>query len=131
MDAGRAQALLENMVAWDQLPTLTAVQVLDLLALASRVDVDGLTPGDDAWTPTYDLNAAAAEGWRWKAAAVAGQFDFVTDSQRFNRSQVVEMCLEMSDRYRRRVLASIPVGSVLPIIPPPVFPMPVLEDTLP
>jgi hypothetical protein len=119
------------MVAWDQVPTLTPVQVLDLVAMAARRDASGVAPGDTDWSPTYDLNAAAAEGWRWKAAAVAGSFDFVTDSQRFDRSQVVAMCLQMSDRYRRRILASIRIGSSLPIIPPPDFLVPTLGDLLP
>lgn len=41
-------------------------------------DSSGYEPDDTDWTPTYDLNAAAADIWEEKAAAVAYEFDFVT-----------------------------------------------------
>lgn len=130
MDQDRARSLLESMTAWDQVPALTAEQVDSLLILSQRSDLYGLAPGDTAWSPTWDLNIGAAEGWRWKAAAVSGSFDFVSDSQRFDRSQMASMCLTMSDRYRRRMLVSVRTGSSLPIIPPPEFLVPV-EEVLP
>ncbi len=131
MDRARAQTLLESMIAWDQTPALTLGQVQDLLTFAQRTDSDGLEPTDADWTGTYDLNAAAAEGWRWKAGAVAGAFDFGTDQQSFERSQMVEMCLGMSDRYRRRVLTTIRVASGMPIIAPPIVLLPAEESFLP
>jgi hypothetical protein len=124
MDEARARSLLENMIAWDQIPALTTDQVDSLMILSQRSDTYGFSPGDDDYDPTWDLNAGAAEGWRWKAAAVSGSFDFVTDSQRFDRSQMAAMCLRMSQEYRRRMLVSAVVGSSLPIIPPPVIPVP-------
>jgi len=97
------------------------------------VVVDGTvhwTEAGGSWAPTYDLNAAAAEGWRWKAAKVAGSFDFSTDQQDFSRSQMVEMCLAMADRYQKKVTASIRLKGALPIIPPPIIPVPI-DDSFP
>jgi hypothetical protein len=125
MDEARARSLLESMTAWDQIPALTTEQVDSLMILSQRSDPYGLTPADNGYSPTWDLNAGAAEGWRWKAASVSGSFDFVTDSQRFDRSQMAAMCLTMSAEYRRRILVSAVIPSGLPIIPPPVIPTPV------
>lgn len=76
------------------------------------------------WSPTYNLNAAAAEGWRWKAGKVAGKFDFATDQQIFNRKDMNEMCLAMADRYAKRVSGSIRIGGALPVIQVPIIPVP-------
>lgn len=49
---------------------------------------------------SYDLNAAAAEVWRKKAAHVAPtSFDFSTDNHSISRSQVYLHCLEMADFF--------------------------------
>ena len=88
------------------------------------------TEAGGSWAPTYDLNAAAAEGWRWKAARVAGDFTFTTDAQVFNRAEVSAMCLAMADRYQRKVMASIRQRGSLPIIPPPIIPVPI-DDSFP
>lgn len=106
MDEATARARIEQMTAWDQDPVLSSDEVDDLVALAARADSGGYVPSDAAWTGTYDLVAAAAEGWLWKAGKVSGTFDFVTDGQRFNRSQRHEMCMSMHEHYRRRILTS-------------------------
>lgn len=54
------------------------------------------------WTPTYDLNAAAADVWAEKGAALALEFDFNAGSQSFQRSQAYEMCMQQSRYYRSR-----------------------------
>ncbi|HEY8818405.1 MAG TPA: hypothetical protein VIM25_06260 [Candidatus Limnocylindrales bacterium] len=88
------------------------------------------TEAGGSWAPTYDLNAAAAEGWRWKAALVAGLFDFKTDQQDFSRSQMSDMCLAMAAMYAKRVTGSIRQRGSLPIIPPPIIPVPI-DDSFP
>lgn len=108
-----AQARIEVMTAWDSEPTLSSTEVSMLLELAQRADVDGFAPSHDDWTPTYDLNAAAAEGWRWKAAKVAGKFDVSTDGQAVSRSQMVAHCQQMADQYRRKIVQQIPVYGTL------------------
>lgn len=79
--------------------------------LGGTITADGVTyeAVADAWTGTYDLNAAAAEGWRWKAAKVAGDFTFASDGQTFNRSDMVKACQLMARTYRDRVVGSIPL----------------------
>lgn len=109
MDEGTAQDRLESMVAKDDVPTLSDLQIYELLNLARRPDSDGLLPSDENWTGTYDLNAAAAEGWRWKAAKVAGKFGFSSDGQTFNREQIHKACLAMAATYSKRKVGSIPL----------------------
>ena len=41
----------------------------------------------DEWIPTYDLNAAAAQIWEEKAAAIADEFTFSADGGSFSRSK--------------------------------------------
>lgn len=64
------------------------------------------TPGtleaNDDWTPTYDLNAAAADIWAEKAASATANFDFATDGQSFSRNQVYQACMRQSAYYRSR-----------------------------
>ncbi len=65
-------------------------------------DLDGNLPDLDTWTPTYDLNAAAADVWEEKAAALARRHDFSADGGRFNRSQQYEQALKQARHYRSR-----------------------------
>lgn len=80
-------AELRDMIAE---PTTVTYSDADLAALIGRfslIDLYELEPDDDTWTPTYDLNAAAANIWGRKAAAVAGLYDFTADGGTFHRSQ--------------------------------------------
>ena len=53
------------------------------------------------WTGRhYDLNAAASDIWRFKAANVAKLFDFSTDGHKIDRSQLRKTFLEMADYFR-------------------------------
>lgn len=96
------------MVAATSAPTLDARQIQALLDLARRPDSNGRTIDDADWTPTWDLDVAAAEGWRWKAAQVAGSYSFATDGQSFNRSDMVKACQDMARMFAGRVVGSIP-----------------------
>lgn len=66
--------------------------------------------GVPAWVPTWDLNAAAAEGWRWKAAKVANQFQFSADGQSFQRQQVYDHCLTMVQEYANKGAGTMAIG---------------------
>lgn len=103
------------MVASSSTPTLDEGQLDELLVFARRPDNAGLLPSDTNWSGAYDLNAAAAEGWRWKAAKAAGDFGFSTDGQSFNRDQVHAACIAMAEHYSKRVTGSVPLntGAVL------------------
>ncbi|HOR00263.1 MAG TPA: hypothetical protein PLJ35_15740 [Anaerolineae bacterium] len=109
MDAAEAQARLERMTDAASEPALSAEDVADCLAMSRLVDADGLAPSEVAWTPTWDLNRGAAEGWRRKAGRLAMRFDFGADGQTFQRSQAVAHCECMAEQYRRRVVCSVPV----------------------
>lgn len=57
---------------------------------------------------SYDLNAAAADVWRRKAAHVAPtSFDFSTDNHSVNRSQVYKHSLEMADYFEGKSIESV------------------------
>lgn len=57
---------------------------------------------------SYDLNSAAADVWRKKAAHVAPtSFDFSTDNHSISRSQVYSHCLEMADFFESKSNNSI------------------------
>lgn len=75
---------------------------------------DGYVTWEDAgaaWAPTWDLAAAAVEGWEQKAALVANRFQFGTDGQTFLRQQVLDHCHAQADRYRRKMgAAAVPTG---------------------
>jgi len=73
-------------------------------------DTSTTPPTQDAnedWIATYDLNAAAADIWEEKAAAVAEDFQFSADGGSFARNQRYEQYMRMAARYRsRRVIRS-------------------------
>jgi len=48
----------------------------------------------------YDLNKAAANVWRWKAAHVANKVDWQSDNHRISASQEVKACLDMAKFYQ-------------------------------
>jgi hypothetical protein len=99
------------MVSPGTVPILTELEVDALMLTARRADPSGLAPSDDGWVGTWDVTAAAAEGWRRKAGKVAGSFDFGTDGQSFSRSQMHAMCLEMAAQYKRGVIASVKIST--------------------
>jgi hypothetical protein len=60
-----------------------------------------VTDNDD-WIATYDLNAAAANIWEEKAAALQERFDFAADGGNYKVSQAHENALKMAGKYRSR-----------------------------
>lgn len=61
------------------------------------------------WIPTYDLNAAAAEIWDEKAAAIQDKYDFAADGGRYDRSQAYTQACAMAAKYRGRSKAQSPL----------------------
>lgn len=55
---------------------------------------------------SYDLNRAAAEVWRRKAAYYGAQFDFSTDNHTIKKSTIARQCREMADYYEARSLSA-------------------------
>lgn len=104
MDRAAALAALRNMVAADERPALSTDDLDALLAMTAIPDPAGRLPQDTAWVSTWDLDRAAAEGWRWKAARVAGDFTFSADDASYSKGDVMAKCLAMADQYAARGL---------------------------
>lgn len=109
MTEAEARTKLELMVLASEEPLLSATQLTDILTYARRPDADGLTYEDVGWTPTWDLDAAAAEGWRRKAGIAAARFNFSEDGQNFQRAQVYAHCLSQAEQYARRAFGLLTV----------------------
>lgn len=101
---------IRRMTAWDCEPALTANEVNALLEQFSLEDADGLAPGDDGWTPTYNYRAAAAEGWRWKMAKASAMISSDLDGDRMSANQIFLHCERMVKRYG--AVTSVSVGPV-------------------
>lgn len=108
MTEEEAEIQLRFMILPGEDPTLTDPEVDSILQAARRPDADDLDYSDADWTPTWDLNAAAAEGWRRKAGYAASRFNFAEDSQRFDRAQIYAHCLAQAKQYADRSMGSIP-----------------------
>ena len=83
-------------------PTTATYSDGDLIAILQKfalIDSDGLEPDDTDWVPTYDLNAAAANVWRKKAAALASLYDFTADGGTFHRSQAYKQAMAQARHY--------------------------------
>lgn len=83
----------------------------------TTVTLDGITYSTDetgAWVPTYDLNAAAAEGWRWKAGKIANAFEASADQQTFKRDQQFEHCMKMAAMFEAKAAGGELFGSINP-----------------
>ena len=123
MDPAAARARLERMVAASSEPVLDAGDLDALLVLAARVDsaghpvqVDGTgAPTAGAtWVPTYNLDAAAAEGWRWKAGRAAGDTGASADGATFAGVSAAD-CLAQAEQYQRQAdRATSSWGTVVP-----------------
>jgi hypothetical protein len=55
----------------------------------------------------YDLNGAAADAWRERAAAKAGLYAFSSEGQSFQRQQWFEHCEAMARRFEAKAWAQI------------------------
>lgn len=60
------------------------------------------TDGTSSWTPTYDLNRGAYEGWKLKAAKAATMISFTADGARFDRDQYIANCEYMQRKYAQQ-----------------------------
>lgn len=81
-------------------PTLSDPELGRLLDRYKVADPSERPPTRDDWEGAWALNAAAAEGWRMKAARVAGDFNFSADDASYSKGDVMAHCLEMEQSYR-------------------------------
>lgn len=99
MDRTVARERLSRMVAATSRPVLSAPDLDALLDQFAVVDRDGRRPTEDGWIGTWALNAAAAEGWRWKAGRVAGDFSFQADDASYSKGDVLANIEKMVTMY--------------------------------
>lgn len=106
---------LKMMTAWDTEPTLTATELDDLLTAAARYDDAGLSPDDVGWEPTYDLNAAAAQGWLIKAGKASATLEVDPPGSGIYTSQVFENCRRMARIYEAKRTSSVrlPIAGII------------------
>jgi hypothetical protein len=68
--------------------------------LYALVDADGRQPGDEDWTPTYDLNLAAADIWQEKAGRVAYEFDYSSLGSSHGRTGKYNHAMRQARHFR-------------------------------
>jgi hypothetical protein len=76
--------------------------LVDSVGEAPYIDDDGELEDNEYWTPTYDLNAAAAAIWSEKASTLAGNYDFSADGASYHRSQAYKQAQEQARYYSAR-----------------------------
>lgn len=92
---------LQMMTAAAVEPMLTGGELDMLLSMFATPDAAGIAPSGPEWVPTYRLKAAAAEGWRWKAAKASELISSDLDGDRMSAHQVFNHCMEMVKLYSR------------------------------
>lgn len=105
-----AREKIARMVEATSEPVLTEDDLDDLVDAAARADADGRYRDDASWEPTWDLNAAAAEGWARKASKAANSFNFAEDGQRFDRSQIYAHCAAQQKVYADKAMGTLPLS---------------------
>ena len=101
-----AKDRLKKLTASADEPALTDAEIDELLASSSVADGEGTSPESDDWSPTYDIAAAAAEGWMIKAARAASTTETDPDSLNVT-SRIFENCVRMARIYSRKRSASV------------------------
>lgn len=105
-----ALTLLRDKVAATSRPTLSDDSLSALLDQHPRPDREGRLADDTDWAGSWDLNAAAAEGWRLKGAKVAGDYTFSADGASYNRGDVLANCLAMEQKYAAMSSSVLSIG---------------------
>jgi hypothetical protein len=103
-----AHKKLSRMTASCSEPQLSIEEIDDLLSMFQKTDADGLAPDDDDWTPTYNLRAAAREGWRWKAAKASELISSDLDGDRMSSQQLFDHCQRMICTYSGSAAPAMP-----------------------
>lgn len=112
IEAGGVYSWNEYRASMGNLESGTAVFLLQQLNGGTAPDYEAdyntgvITFDENTWgtaymltARSYDVNAAAAEVWRNKAANAAKYFDFQTDNHRFSKSQLRKQFLEQAQFY--------------------------------
>lgn len=86
-------------------PVLDAVALSGILEDAARPDADGTPPWAQGWVETYDLNAAAAAGWRMKQALAASAITVAMDGATHSRAELTANAERMARHYEARAVS--------------------------
>lgn len=106
MTQEEAIAALKRMCAWDKTPTLSELDLQQIIVESKSLDRAGVQIDEDAYEETYDLNLAAQRAWQMKAGNTAHIVNFSSDGERWDTGSVMKHCLRMADEYgRRRTMA--------------------------
>lgn len=94
-------------------PFLTDPEILELLAMFALEDSDGNAPSAAEWEPTYNLNKAASEGWRWKAGKLAAMCANLDAGSNVIAAmqQKFEHCERMAKYYSGRTALTVNVSA--------------------
>ena len=102
---------LKKMTAWDAAPALADAEIDELLDQSALMDAGGLAPLSLGWTPTYDLNAAAAAGWLIKAGRASELIEVDPPGSGLFASKVFDNCRTMARIYRAKTRMSVRLKS--------------------
>lgn len=83
-------------------PTTSGATVVDGTATWTEV-------GTTAWTPTWDLNSAAADGWEWKANRASNMNTFLQDGRSQGNDYLYLNCRRQAETYRNKIVQSVPI----------------------
>jgi hypothetical protein len=97
---------LKTLTDWNTAPALTEEELEDILTTAALEDANGLAPLNEEWTPTYDLNSAAAKAWLIKAARAAATVDEPTAG--VVTSKIFDNCRSMARIYSAKRRMAVP-----------------------
>ena len=100
---------LKKLTARDIEPALTEDELDELLAASSLADNQGRAPADEDWTPTYDLDSAAASAWMIKAGRASSTTETEPDSF-YVTSKVFDNCCKMARIYRAKAAVTTSVA---------------------
>ena len=101
-----AKEKLKKLTAWEDEPALTEAEIDELLSASGITDSEGNGPTSEEWTPTYDVNSAATEGWMIKAARSASTTETDPDSLAVT-SHVFENCIRMARLFSGKRSGSV------------------------
>ena len=98
---------LKRLSAWEAEPALSEDDLEAILGGAALADINGLEPSHEAWTPTYDINAAAAAAWLAKAARASSLVEVDPPGSGIVTSKVFDNCRQMARLYAGKGLRSV------------------------
>jgi hypothetical protein len=107
VDFDDAVTLVTEYSSAGEFPEVGQAAVEQIVHRCARMDSEGFVPGETGWHATYDVYAATATVFEVKAAKVANRFDFSTDGQQLNRSQMAAHFMVMGKMWRARTAGTI------------------------